>query len=199
MTNFAKCLAVILLLQTCSSNHTETLSQQREKRWLTFIPNGGTSKIILGCAWPVHFHHKLARRLNMGMNLQANYRLPSTIVWPVPTSIFQNRLNNDYVDNSRIQLYQLLERMFDSYGTNGHECVLRTICEVAETPLHDSGVFGELMDVIFTPYKSEQLNQSYYDARLHGLNGTDCVELYKRCPLGSGLLEKMSILYSSFS
>lgn len=150
MINFAKCLAVFLMLQTCSANYTESLSQQREKRYVSFSPNGGTAKIILGSLWPVHFHHKLTRSINMAMNFQANYNIPSTIIWPVPTSIFKNRLNNDYVDNSRIQLYQLLERMFDSYGTNGHECVLRTICEVAETPLYDSGVFGELMDVIFT-------------------------------------------------
>lgn len=107
-------------------------------------------KIVFGAAYPVRWAHKLLRSLNLGLNLQANYAIPATIVWPVPTSIFKNRLNNEFVDNSRGQLYRLLEKMFDSIGTSGRECVLRTICEIAETPLSHNGMFGEMLDVIFT-------------------------------------------------
>ncbi|EAT38687.1 AAEL009434-PA [Aedes aegypti] len=197
MSNLVKYFCVLLFLQTCHANHTESFEfHEREKRWLTFSPYGGVAKLIIGALNPVYFHHnKLVRSLNVAVNLQANYIIPATIIWPVPASIFKNRVNNDYVDNSRIQLYQILENMFDYGGISGRECVLRTICEIAETPLNHSGMFGELMDVMFTPYEAEHLDQTYMEARQHGLNGSNCVEVYKRCPLGSGLLEKLTVLH----
>jgi hypothetical protein len=36
------------------------------------------------------------------------------------------------------------------HGIEGRSCVLRTICEVAETPLHHNGLVGELLHVMLT-------------------------------------------------
>lgn len=148
---------VILLASTCSGTCNETESSpstcdvhSREKRFLTYVVNGGVAKIVLGGVFPVYFHHKLKRSLNAAVNVQANYRIPADIIWPVPEDIFQQRVNNDFIDNSRSQLYRLLERMIDTWGRNGRTCLLRTICELAETPLSHNGMFGEILDVIFT-------------------------------------------------
>ncbi|XP_019531252.3 uncharacterized protein LOC109402674 [Aedes albopictus] len=202
MCNLAKCLLVLVVLQTCyAGNDTDLLSpasgttHERAKRWLIFKPNGAVVKIVFGAAYPVRWAHRLLRSLNLGLNVQANYAIPSTIVWPVPTSVFKNRLNNDLVNNSQAQLYRLLEKLLDSVSTSGRECVLRTICEVAETPLSHNGLFGEVLDVIFTPYKSDHLDEVYSEARGHGLSESNCNELYKGCPVGSGLLEKLTVLH----
>ncbi|KXJ78671.1 hypothetical protein RP20_CCG003899 [Aedes albopictus] len=196
MSNLVKYLCLLLLLQSCHANHTEPIDlHERAKRWLSFSPNGGVAKLVIGALFPIQVnHYKLIRNCNLAVNLQANYAIPATIIWPVPSSIFKNRLNNEYVDKSRIQLYKVIENMFDYGGIDGRDCVLRTICEIAETPLNHSGMFGELMDVMFTPYEAEHLDEIYMEARQHGLNGTDCVEVYKGCPLGSGLLEKLTVL-----
>jgi hypothetical protein len=35
-------------------------------------------------------------------------------------------------------------------GINGRDCMLRTICEVADMPLSHNGLVGELLQVFFT-------------------------------------------------
>lgn len=149
-----KCLLVLVVLEACTANCTDSSIidvHVREKRWLTFSPYGGLAKILLGFLVPVQFtDFKLVRNIVNTLNLQANYNIPSSIIWPIPQSYFKNRLNNDFVDNSRRDLYKMLEKMFDSYGTNGRECVLKAICEVAEAPLDHNGMFGEILDVMLT-------------------------------------------------
>lgn len=40
---------------------------------------------------------------------------------------------------------------YSSAGFNGHECLLRTICEAAEIPLGlHNGVLGDIMHIVFT-------------------------------------------------
>lgn len=35
-------------------------------------------------------------------------------------------------------------------GVNGKECMMRGICEAAETPLHEEGLIGELLHLLLT-------------------------------------------------
>ncbi|XP_038106918.1 uncharacterized protein LOC6031218 [Culex quinquefasciatus] len=171
----------------------------RLKRWLTFQPNGGVAKLLVGFVAPVRWGHTLRRLLNMAINIQANYAIPAAIIWPHPESIFKNRLNEgSYEDRSRAQLYQLMERMFHNFGRKGRECVLRTICEVAESPLKHNGMIGEILDVVFTPYDSDDIEEVYHQAKLNGASGLDCVETYKDCPLGHGLLEQITLLFHKY-
>lgn len=45
----------------------------------------------------------------------------------------------------------LLNVVFISAGYNGHDCLLRAICEAAEIPLGlHNGVLGDLMHIILT-------------------------------------------------
>lgn len=46
--------------------------------------------------------------------------------------------------------YCWMENTF-SAGFNGHECLLRTICEAADLPLGlHNGVLGDIMHIVFT-------------------------------------------------
>ena len=38
--------------------------------------------------------------------------------------------------------------LYFRFGFNGHECVLRAICELAESPLLEDGVLGELLNIL---------------------------------------------------
>nr|XP_019527282.2 uncharacterized protein LOC109399302 [Aedes albopictus] len=194
-----------LLSSTCSatcngsqpSSSATCDAHSREKRFLTYVVNGGVAKIVLGGVFPVYFHHKLKRSLNAAVNLQANYRIPADIIWPVPEDVFRQRMNNDFTDNSRPQLYRTLERMIDTWGRNGRTCLLRTICEAAETPLSHNGLFGEILDVIFTPSETDAIDEEYLMARQYGSHGVSCSGVFKDCPYGHGLLDTISTVLTS--
>lgn len=52
---------------------------------------------------------------------------------------------------SRWLMYDGLGRLLNSKGLEGRPCVLRGICEAAETKFtHHSGLLGELMHIAFT-------------------------------------------------
>ncbi|XP_052863440.1 uncharacterized protein LOC128270074 [Anopheles cruzii] len=176
-------------------NNTVPLSLERPKRFLSFPVNGGLAKIVLGFLAPVHFHHSLKRSLNCGVNLQANYMITPNVVFPRPESVFQNRRYAD--PSSRKQLYSALEKVLRvsfGAGDRARECLLRTVCEVADTPLKHNGLVGELLDVIFTPQRTDTLSPKFLKARRYGANGVDCSRLYSRCPWGMALLDRVSAL-----
>ncbi|XP_062559649.1 uncharacterized protein LOC134224334 [Armigeres subalbatus] len=196
---FSTSLLIILLASQCSGTGNETEPSpaslevhSREKRLLTFAISGGVLKVVAGAVYPVVFNHKLRRSLNGGINLQANYRILADIIWPVPEDIFTNRMNKDYTDDSRAQFYRVLERMVDNMGRKGKDCLLRTICDLAETPLSHNGMIGELIDLVFTPSATDKLEEEYLEARKYGLNGVKCSEAFKTCPYGHSLLDAIS-------
>lgn len=53
-------------------------------------------------------------------------------------------------DSSRKRFYEFIVKNFNNWGRNGHECLLRTICEVAEAPIKHNGLIGELFHIVFT-------------------------------------------------
>lgn len=77
---------------------------------------------------------------------------------------------------------------------NGHECVLRAICEVAETPLGHNGLIGEVLQILFSPNDEEKLDSDYKFARKVGLNGGDCTKTYSDCPIGAGILDGVTLI-----
>lgn len=52
--------------------------------------------------------------------------------------------------HTRKNFYRSVIGYMEHYGLNGAYCLLRTICEVAESSLNDSnGVIGSIMHVLF--------------------------------------------------
>uniref|UniRef100_A0A182NFF5 Uncharacterized protein n=1 Tax=Anopheles dirus TaxID=7168 RepID=A0A182NFF5_9DIPT len=182
--------------QLGATDDNSTVVLERAKRLINFPINGGVAKVLLGFLSPVRFHHPLPRSLNLGINLQANYAISPNIIFPHPESIFKNRNLAGYSDpHSRQRVYATLERwlkMALGTGRRARGCLLRTVCEVADTPLHHNGLVGELLDVIFTPQESDALSPKFLMARRYGANGVDCMRLYSACPLGMGLLDYVS-------
>ncbi|XP_049547911.1 uncharacterized protein LOC125959146 [Anopheles darlingi] len=191
---------------TGHSDLPEPFHRGRDRRYVLNYPvNGGVAKVLFGFVAPVRFHHKLKRSINLGINLQANYRILPDIIFPHPESVWKNRYNDDaYIDTGRRQLYQLLEKLLagtpgGNAGSNAtaraRNCLLRTICEIADTPLTHNGMVGELMDVVFTPGDTDELADEYKMARRYGANGVDCSRLYDACPWGHGILDTITALH----
>uniref|UniRef100_A0A182VYI9 Uncharacterized protein n=1 Tax=Anopheles minimus TaxID=112268 RepID=A0A182VYI9_9DIPT len=178
---------------------------ERAKRWLNYPINGGLAKVVLGFVVPIFFRHPLPRVIVNTYNLQASYRIPASIIYPHPESVFKNRdldptaavpssVRWPEIDQSRRQLFALLEHGMSRWGRNGRACLLRAVCEVAETPLKHNGLIGEIIDVIFTPTPSDPLDPDYLVAQSQGQQGRDCTDLYSACPNGHGLFDNFSFL-----
>ncbi|XP_050071063.1 uncharacterized protein LOC126559010 [Anopheles maculipalpis] len=208
------CLLVALVsgsvrASQCTNPANETapfeVHHNRDRRYvLSFPVNGGVAKVIFGFVAPVRFHHMLKRSLNLGINLQANYRILSNIIFPHPDSVWQNRYSEEtYIDTGRRQLYELLEKFLgrtdasrsSSQSARARACLLRTICEVADSPLTHNGMVGEILDVIFTPGDTDDLPDEYKMARKYGANGVNCSRLYEACPFGHGILDTITAMH----
>jgi DM4/DM12 family len=66
---------------------------------------------------------------------------------------FPKAAEEELMDTSstRWLMYDGLGKLLVSKGLEGRPCVLRAICEAAETPFtHYSGLFGEIFHIIFT-------------------------------------------------
>lgn len=68
-------------------------------------------------------------------------------------AMVDNRLKH-FADNKNVytrkNFYRILEQQINSYGYNGTSCLLRAICETAETPFHEyNGVFGNIFHILF--------------------------------------------------
>uniref|UniRef100_A0A182QFX3 Uncharacterized protein n=1 Tax=Anopheles farauti TaxID=69004 RepID=A0A182QFX3_9DIPT len=213
-----KVLSIVLLSITVSLAHAVANEDidplvaseglERVKRWLNYPINGGVAKMVLGFIVPIRFHHPLPRAIVNTCNLQANYRIPAQIIYPQAESVFKNRALSTNpgtgapsgveptVDQSRRQFFELLEKGMVRWGRNGRACLLRAVCEVAETPLKHNGLIGEIIDVIFTPTPSDRLDPEYHLAQLYGQQGRNCSEHYPACPAGQGLFDNISFLTS---
>lgn len=89
-----------------------------------------------------------------------------------------------------------MEDILNREGKNGRECILRAICEVAETPVdHDgNGIIGELIQTFFTPGRHEKIDEVYRDAQQAGNHGVNCEKFYPNCPMGHGVLDSFSLV-----
>ncbi|XP_026326167.1 uncharacterized protein LOC113234860 [Hyposmocoma kahamanoa] len=159
----------------CSSTKSDI-----QKRALIFPPTSlyGT---FVAIAVPVDIPDK---NVFVSYNFECNYSVVTNIT-EIDEVIFPNLpvISSRHSRSiTRALAYIVLETKFKENGINGRECLLRNICEAAETPLHHNGLLGHIMHIIFTPSSSreEGLDESYYKAEADGLRG-DCEKYYDEC------------------
>ncbi|KAL4717104.1 hypothetical protein ACJJTC_016991 [Scirpophaga incertulas] len=160
---------------------TKAHGGEKGKRALLYPPTSlyGT---FLAIAVPVDIPDK---NVFVSYNFEANYGVVTNI-----TEIDEVLFPNLPIINSRQSrsitrelIYTVLEARFEQHGMRGRECMLRNICEAAETPLHHNGLLGHMLHIIFTPSTSreEELGDEYYEAELEGENG-NCDRYLQDCP-----------------
>ncbi|XP_043462696.1 uncharacterized protein LOC122498820 isoform X4 [Leptopilina heterotoma] len=120
---------------------------------------------------------------------QFNYALPwnASQFEHLTVSARQSR-NLDLQD-----IYSSLEQLLESTGwQKGRECLLRTICELAETPLARSSqdIVEDIIHLLLTPsedlprtgYSNKwSVNKLYHEAERLGKSGGDCILTYPNC------------------
>uniref|UniRef100_A0A182MRB6 Uncharacterized protein n=1 Tax=Anopheles culicifacies TaxID=139723 RepID=A0A182MRB6_9DIPT len=98
--------------------------------------------------------------------------------------------------NGRWTVYKAIEGLSSGYGFGGRACVLRSICEAAETQFtHTGGVFAELLHIMLSPSTtnepvSEHRDNEYYRAEQLGLSGAPCATIFHEC--STSLLDMFS-------
>ncbi|EDW04955.1 GH24022 [Drosophila grimshawi] len=91
-----------------------------------------------------------------------------------------------YHRNSRQKLYERIEKYLDKRGHNGHQCVLRTLCETGQKSNEkEPGSFvGELLRAVFTiPEALDHEPVAYRDTRYDKAHAhkNDCAVLFPEC------------------
>ncbi|KAF0308135.1 hypothetical protein FJT64_020612 [Amphibalanus amphitrite] len=66
----------------------------------------------------------------------------------LPNSTSGISLGRRSLDDDREKIYGIIEAMMYSFGVDGHVCLLRTICDVAEQPFQDDGVLGDVINTV---------------------------------------------------
>ncbi|XP_017080271.1 uncharacterized protein LOC108114036 [Drosophila eugracilis] len=99
----------------------------------------------------------------------------------------------------RHDFYRCIINFLTHYGFNGSACLLRTICEVSESPLDaQNGLVGSLFQILFMPTTSaaEQELQhvdGLYEASDAGTRGLGCSDYVAHCEHSA--LDLISIVF----
>ncbi|XP_075164447.1 uncharacterized protein LOC142237016 [Haematobia irritans] len=196
-------------LQQAQFGNINDVNLKRSKRLLTY-DDFGVVKLVLGTTFPIILADKM-RSLNVFCNLQMQYTPP-----PVPlywwslynTTTFAARKQRSIeslkqLDNSRQQIYEFMESIFD------RKCLLKIICEISHIPMseidHLNGgnrmhvdedfgrsIYHRLINEIFTPNMAN-VGQHYLDAKAAGSSGENCGKLYPQCEFVDELLNRYTI------
>ncbi|KAL1117533.1 hypothetical protein AAG570_003849 [Ranatra chinensis] len=112
-------------------------------------------------------------------NVEANYNLPTDA-----ENFHFTPLVRSFMNFNRTFLYDFIEKKIDSMGSNGHDCLLQLICDIAKTPVTHNGLVGDLLQVLFMPSTSEDEGLTdEEEAEERGKDGeTDCQAYYSNCP-----------------
>lgn len=129
-----------------------------------------------------------------GYVLKAEYFLPTnsseiTRVYLKPQAITgRDKEPSTYGALYRWIIYRGIEMVIENMGLPGRSCLLRLICEHAALPMdHESGLLGEVLDIVLTPSSSvDQLghatDREYHTSEHFGRRGGDCRAAYaSRC------------------
>ncbi|KAJ8718637.1 hypothetical protein PYW08_002874 [Mythimna loreyi] len=173
-----KCIKVLFTIFLIVST---TSAKSEHKRSLIFPPTSlyGT---FLAIAVPIDIPNK---NVFVSYNFESNYSTLNNIT-EIDEALFPNLpvvTSRQSRSITRELTYTVLENRFQEYGMKGRECMLRNICEAAETPLHHNGILGHILHIIFTPSssKEEDLEDEYYEAEADGHRG-DCDKYVDLCP-----------------
>ncbi|XP_039965856.1 uncharacterized protein LOC126761760 isoform X1 [Bactrocera neohumeralis] len=179
------------------ANLTEFVNLRRQKRTLIF-EGSGLVKIDAGAIATVNVDEPIAWRSIVSINnIQGGfYPLPAvpTYPWDKWEDTFARSMKHfqelaDFeTDDSRLFIYTLLEVLMERQHGNGHQCLLRSICQNAQVDEH-VGMFSEIMDVVLRPGK-ESIAVAYTDAFVAGKANADCMRLYSECRVPSNYLDQ---------
>ncbi|XP_044258572.1 uncharacterized protein LOC123007373 [Tribolium madens] len=163
----------------------------REKRTLIWPKGTGVVQAIAGFGIPVDLKKET---VIVGTVFKATYHVPENVTeLKAPYVTYERKKRSA----TRWDIYNVLSQAFEMRGFEGKPCILRTICEVAHTPLEKNyGFFHELIHTIFTPSSTNEnvelnADNEYYAAQLIGKEKGNCGKVFHDCR--TSLLDMITI------
>ncbi|XP_018352142.1 PREDICTED: uncharacterized protein LOC108754387 [Trachymyrmex septentrionalis] len=156
-------------------------------RAILLYPENTLYQFTLGISMPVVMTKRGGIAFSSGFQL--NYDLPWNLSQFEQTIIPARHIR----DLNLQETYVAIENLLDEHGwRDGRQCLLRTICELAETPLRriQQDVLGEVIHLILTPTEDlpvtinsnhRSANKLYQEAERLGRSGGDCILMYPDC------------------
>ncbi|XP_015110337.1 uncharacterized protein LOC107036717 [Diachasma alloeum] len=149
------------------NKHFDIKSLLRKKRYLVYPnPLGSETKlqVLFGLGLPMEGDIALI----LGYVLKCNYNFPyNGSIFTEPYIRYQRDVFKDEKPVSRWSLYRLLATAMETFGS-GRVCLLRAICEAAESPFRRShGLLGELLHVLLTPSSTSEELEVHEDHEYH--------------------------------
>ncbi|RXG72114.1 hypothetical protein Avbf_00006 [Armadillidium vulgare] len=87
-------------------------------------------------------------------------------------------------------IYKDFISLFEIFGLSGKDCLLHTICEIAESPFQES-LMGDIFNVLMTPSSGSNAKflpfdpkyNEYLEAEAEGKQNGDCDKKYNKCSI----------------
>ncbi|XP_014470405.1 PREDICTED: uncharacterized protein LOC106742194 [Dinoponera quadriceps] len=159
-------------------------------RAILLYPEATLYQFTLGITVPVAMTKRGGIAFNAGFQL--NFALPWNLTQFEPTVIPARHIRDLELQDT----YVAIEDLLNEHGwRDGRQCLLRTICELAETPLRRTqrreDVLEEMIHLILTPTEERSAvainsshpsaNKLYQEAERLGRSGGDCILTYPDC------------------
>ncbi|XP_065157124.1 uncharacterized protein [Atheta coriaria] len=187
MTRLVLALVTLVCVVLCEFPSTD--NRLRSKRSLVYPSPVSKVQAIMGAGFPVDLQDE---SVVVGVVIKALYLLPRNSSDYTNPNIYyaRNRQRRSAeLSTSRWDVYKILEQYAQVYGFGGKECLLRTICELADVPIDKSrGIMDEILHVLFRPTTtretpSENSDNDYYAAQMLGAKALpgQCAKYYRDC------------------
>ncbi|CAB3244842.1 unnamed protein product [Arctia plantaginis] len=175
----------------------QVVTKKRQKRYLLFTPN-----TQWGVYATVSVPLEMYQYVSVAWFFEANYYTVANATWfePLLGDIYPQSRNREHRSIgerrdivTRKLFYIFIENMLERQGYPGCPCLLRGICENADSHFLHNGLVGDLLYFILTPSTSiseDDIEDCYYEAEYDGLEN-NCEKYIEECPLNP--LENISL------
>ncbi|XP_074039674.1 uncharacterized protein [Leptinotarsa decemlineata] len=161
------------------------------KRYLLFTRSTQV-QFSVGISFPLVLPR---RSINFSLVTQATYLLPYNISNFQPITISaRDREKSSVFDISRNKFYEYIIDFLDSFGLDGKQCLLRSICEISEIPMNikdEETLLEKIVHFVFTPSlettwnETEKIKKKFFQklllAEKIGREDGDCSDIYSDC------------------
>ncbi|XP_037083299.1 uncharacterized protein LOC119103761, partial [Pollicipes pollicipes] len=182
-----------------AANATAGPSRSRARRQTLSIPPGAVVGIIPKFGWLL-YEGSDNEELDFTVETEFLYRFP----YSSETQVGENRYDESYdhgldtdgwfaihrqkrMIRDKAVVYKGLANVFNRLGLEGKACLLKTVCEIAGSPLLYDGLIGELLNIALIPSHTvdgtpDELDE-YRQAEQLGSSGRDCRAAFSPCPI----------------
>jgi len=156
----------------------ENIPHSRKKRSIIF-PTGSDLTFDVGISIPISALSATSTTFDIAVPF--TYNLPNSTA----SLVYSGRK----IEDEHSAVFEMAEDLLNKFGINGKACVLRLICELAESRgLPYNGILGKAFETLFLlDYGLTNTDRlyEYISARMYGEHTGDCETAYPQCPFSA--------------